>query len=460
MKNDFKKYYQAVKYLESMANLPEPEYLSLKKGRSLFLKRFAYFLKLLGNPHKNLKYIHIGGTSGKGSVATMIQEILTEAGYTTGLYLSPHPTTTIERIKVDRLLIGPDEFADLINQIKPKIDLAYQKSPYGRPSYFEILTALAFLYFKEKKCDYAVLEVGLGGKYDATNIIPRAEATVINLIDYDHTHLLGETLTKIAEEKAAIIKPKTAFFTTGLNHYRVLEILKKTCLKNKAKFNVVNPPKTRYQLQLLGQHQQNNAALAAAVCRHLGVAEAKIKSGLAKVKLSCRTEIIQKNPMIILDGAHNASKMKTTLETIKNLTRSTGSPLGKFEVTLNKAERSRSTLSGTEGLTYQKLYLIIALTKTKNPKTIFKNIQSLAAKVFISRYQSSERKCYPPLELAKKMKLKKPAEIYLDAKTAFNQARKQAGKNDLILVTGSFYLAGELRQHWRNEESLLEERKI
>ena len=94
------------------------------------------------------------------------------------------------------------------------------------------------------------------------------------------------------------------------------------------------------------------------------------------------------------------------------------------------------------------------------PKTIFKNIQSLAAKVFISRYQSSERKCYPPLELAKKMKLKKPAEIYLDAKTAFNQARKQAGKNDLILVTGSFYLAGELRQHWRNEESLLEERKI
>ena len=429
MKNDFEKYYQAVKYLESMANLPEPEYLSLKKGRSLFLKRFAYFLKLLGNPHKNLKYIHIGGTSGKGSVAAMIQEILTEAGYTTGLYLSPHPTTTIERIKVDRLLIGPDEFADLMNRIKPKIDLAYQKSPYGRPSYFEILTALAFLYFKEKKCDYAVLEVGLGGKYDATNIIPRAEATVINLIDYDHTHLLGETLTKIAEEKAAIIKPKTAFFTTGLNHYRVLEILKKTCLKNKAKFNVVNPPKTRYQLQLLGQHQQNNAALAAAVCRHLGVAEAKIKSGLAKVKLSCRTEIIQKNPMIILDGAHNASKMKTTLETIKNLT-------------------------------YQKLYLIIALTKTKNPKTIFKNIQSLAAKVFISRYQSSERKCYPPLELAKKMKLKKPAEIYLDAKTAFNQARKQAGKNDLILVTGSFYLAGELRQHWRNEESLLEERKI
>ena len=429
MKNNFEKYYQAVNYLESMANLPEPDYLSLKRGRSLFLKRFAYFLKLLGNPHQNLKYVHIGGTSGKGSVAAMIQEILTEAGYTTGLYLSPHPTTTIERIKVDRLLIGPDEFADLMNRIKPKIDLAYQKSPYGRPSYFEILTALAFLYFKEKKCDYAVLEVGLGGKYDATNIIPKADATVINLIDYDHTHLLGETLTQITKEKAAIIKPKTAFFTTSLNHHRVLEILKKTGLKNKVKFNAVTPQKTRYQLQLLGQHQQNNAALAAAVCRHLGVAEAKIKSGLAKVKLSCRTEIIQKNPMIILDGAHNASKMKTTLETIKNLT-------------------------------YQKLYLIIALTKTKNPKTIFKNIQSLAAKVFITRYQSSERKCYPPLELAKKMKLKKPAEIYLDAKTAFNQARKQAGKNDLILVTGSFYLAGELRQHWRNEESLLEERKI
>lgn len=425
MPNNFKKYHDAVKYLESIINLPQPNYFVKKKDRDIFIKRLEYFLKLLDNPHKNLKYIHVGGTSGKGSVATMIQSILTEAGYKTGLYTSPHPTTSIERIKINNLLISPGEFADLVEKIKPAIDLACQKSPYGRPSYFEILTVIAFLYFKRKKCDYAVLEVGLGGSYDATNVIPPAEITLINLISYDHTDILGKTLAEIAKEKAGIIKPETIFFTTGQNSKKTLDIFKKTCVKNKAEFNLVKiNKKIEYPLVLLGEHQQKNAQLAANVGEKMGISNNKIKAGLKKTKLPCRLEIVQKNPTVILDSAHNISKMKTTVETIKNLT-------------------------------YDKLYLIIALTYERSGTKVFKEIKSLADHLYITRYQLTLRKCHPPLELAKKIKFKKQVKIFLDPRMALKQAKKLAKKNDLILITGSFYLAGELRKNWQSENTIL-----
>lgn len=429
MKNNFDKYYQAVQYLESIQNLPQADYFVKKTGRSIFLKRLNYFLNLIGNPHQGLKYIHIGGTSGKGSVANMIQSILVETGYKTGLYTSPYPTTSIEKIKVNNQLIDPAEFTRIVDDLKPAIDKTYQKSPLGRPSYFEIFTTIAFIYFKKQKCDYVILEVGLGGRHDATNIIPAPKITVINKIDYDHTEILGKTLREIALEKAAIIKPKTIFFTTSQNNKKVLEIFKKACQKNQAEFNLIKPPKIKYQLSLLGQHQQNNAELAAQVCRKLNAHETKIKTGLKKVKLSCRMEIIKRKPMVILDGAHNVSKIKTTVEAIKNLT-------------------------------YQKLYTIIALTNERNGNQIFKELEKISDYLFITKFNSHHRKCYPPLKLVKKLKTNKPTEIFLDPQMALAKALKLASKDDLILVTGSFYLAGELRKHWRPEEKILKEKKI
>ncbi|OGY45058.1 MAG: hypothetical protein A3J62_01975 [Candidatus Buchananbacteria bacterium RIFCSPHIGHO2_02_FULL_38_8] len=443
MKNNFEKYYQAVKYLESLPNISQPDYMAVptrRDGRSLFLKRFKYFLNLLGNPQKDLKYIHVGGSSGKGSVAMMIHSILTEAGYKSGVYTSPYSTTPIEKIKVGNLLIGPDEFVGILEKIKPAIDKSYQQSPYGRPSWFEIYTAIAIIYFKQKKCDYAVLEVGLGGRYDATNIIPAPVITIINVIDYDHVDLLGKTLTKIALEKAAIIKPKTKFFTTDTNSKKVLKIFKQACKAKKAEFNLVKSPTKKYQLSLLGEHQQKNAEIAKAACRRLGIPENKIRLGLQKAKMPCRIEIIQKNPLVILDGAHNPSKMKTLVETLKNLN-------------LSNHQRVKK-------LTYKKLYLIIALTNERSATQIFKEIQLLADYLFITRYESTLRKCYPPLQLTKKLKSKKPTEIFLDPYMALQKAMKLAKKNDLILVTGSFYLAGELRKYWRSEEKILLERKI
>jgi dihydrofolate synthase/folylpolyglutamate synthase len=429
MNKYFKKYNQAVSYLESIINLDQPDYFKKAKGRSFFLNRFKYFLKILGNPQNNLRFIHVGGTSGKGSVAAMIQSILIQAGYKTGLFTSPFCTTTIEKIKINDLFIAPAEFARLVELIKPSIDRAYKKSPYGRPSYFEIMTALGFLYFKQNHCDYVVLEVGLGGRHDATNIIARAAITVINLIDYDHTDILGQTLSQITREKAAIIKPKTIFFTTAQNRKNVLRILEKTCRIKEAEFNLVPAGQRQYKLAMAGIHQQNNANLAAAVCQRLGLNQVIIRKGLSRAKLPCRFEIIQKKPMIILDGAHNRSKIKTTVGILKNLT-------------------------------YRKLYLIIGLTKERKPQEIFCEIKKLATEIIITRFQTTVKKCYSPLLLAKNINQPGKTKIYLDPNQALDYALKKAKSHDSILVTGSLYLAGELRSRWQSERQILKKRKI
>ncbi|NUM25714.1 MAG: bifunctional folylpolyglutamate synthase/dihydrofolate synthase [Candidatus Buchananbacteria bacterium] len=429
MKNNFEKYFSAVQYLESITNISQDDYFVKKGGRSIFLKRTKYLLNVLGNPQKGLKYIHVGGTSGKGSVSNMIQSILVAAGNTTGLFTSPFPTTSIEKIKVNNRLISPDEFAALVEKIKPAIDQTYLKSRYGRPSYFEIFTAIGFLYFKEKKCEYVVLEVGLGGRHDATNIIDSPAVTVINKIGFDHTEILGNDIKSITREKAAIIKPKTKLFTVAYNAPEALKIISQACKKQKAYFNLVDAPAKRYPLKLLGQHQQYNAELAAQVARTLGISDRHISTGLKNVTMSCRTEIIQKNPLVILDGAHNESKIKTTLEIIKHLT-------------------------------YKKLYLIIALTKERNPKEVFGEISKHAHKIFITRQLSLHRKAYPPKKLGDALKCPKKIKVFLDPQMALESALSQATKNDLVLVTGSFYLAGQLRKNWRSEQQILKERKI
>ncbi len=429
MINKFEKYHQAVDYLESIPIRSKADYFTKKTGRSLFLKRFAYFLDLLSNPQSDLKFIHISGSSGKGSVAYMIKEILTEAGFNTGLYTSPHCTTTIERIKTGGLFISPDEFAKMVKDLKPKIDYCTKNSPFGRPSYFEVMTAIAFLYFKKKKCDYVVLEVGLGGSFDATNIIKRPEITIINLIDHDHVNILGKKLTTIAKEKSAIIKPGTTVFTTASNTKPVIGVLKKACRRQKVKLHIIGPPKQEYKIPLLGKHQQRNAELASQVCQKLGVSKNKIIAGLKKVKMPCRFEIIRKNPMIILDGAHNFSKINSTVETLKNLT-------------------------------YENLYLIIALTKERNPKKVFRNLLPLSKRIFVTSFKSEPKRKYPPQKLAKDLMTKKKTKISSNSTKALTEALKDATNKDIVLITGSLYLAGEIRNHFIKEETILNKRKI
>ena len=158
---------------------------------SIYIKRMRWFLDLLGNPEKDFKYIHITGTAGKGSVSTMLQDRMVRSGKRTGLFTSPFVTTSIEKIQVDELYIDPVEFADIVDGMKPMIDRAFAECPYGGPSYFERFLAIALVYFRKQKCEWVVLEVGCGGRHDATNVIPAPVVSAITNIDYDRLIMIN-----------------------------------------------------------------------------------------------------------------------------------------------------------------------------------------------------------------------------------------------------------------------------
>lgn len=390
---DFSRYYNAVRYLEGLSNIASShDYMGKRfHDPTIYIKRMRWFLDALGNPEKNFKYIHITGTAGKGTVASMIHRSLIMDHKKAGLFTSPFVTTSIEKIQIGEQYIAPDEFADIVDEIKPAIDRAFRECPYGAPSYFERFLAIAMVYFKKQKCEWVVLEVGCGGRYDATNIIDAPVVSAITNIDYDHTHILGKTLTKIARDKAGIIKKGSRFFTTE-RRPRLRKIIENICHEQGARFTYVN-----------GGNQE--------------LVEAMGFSAKA-VQLPARFEIMQKNPMVIIDGAHNRAKMRYTAELLKKLS-------------------------------YRNLHLVVALAANKE-RDILETLP--VGIVYPTRFQNPERSCMSPA------KLYPDAKIYSDPRQALEEALTSAKSDDAILVTGSFYLAGELRRRWYPEEFILEHR--
>ncbi len=419
----FTRYYEAIAYLEGLGNLPiRGDYITDRSNLSLYLKRMRYFLSLVGNPDYGIKFIHVTGTAGKGSVTNMLHEVLLASGKNIGSFTSPFVTTTIEKIRVGELYIPPNEFADIIDELKPSIDHAYIKAPYGRPSYFEICQAIAFVYFKKKKCEWVVLEVGCGGRYDSTNVIEKPIVTAITNIDYDHRELIGDTLKEIAYEKAGIIKKDSVFFTSE-QRPSLLGMFKKICRENGASFNLI-PNKKSYR--------ETNEALVSSISQFLKIGDENIRQGISRSHLQCRFEAVQKNPLVILDGAHNRVKVKSTLDNLKKIK-------------------------------YKKLFLIIGMADNKEHLSILSQIIPHADHIYFTRFQVKDRKCAHPKELfvksKKYFKKKSVTEITLYSKSALDKALEKANKDDLVLVVGSFFLAGELRKNWYSEEFILEKRK-
>lgn len=416
----FSSYFEAVSFLEGLYNLPAVgSYMTDRNHTGKYLQRMRYFLNLLGNPDRGIKYIHVTGTAGKGTVTNTLHEVLFQAGKKVGSFTSPFVTTTIEKIKVGDQYISPDKFVSILNDIKPHIDYAYMHGPYGRPSYFEILIAIGFLYFKKTKCEWVVLEVGCGGRFDATNVIEKPIVTAITNIDYDHTELIGKTLTKIAYEKGGIIKPGSTFFTTEQRPH-ILQIFRNIAKKIPS---VYLPHQKTYQ--------EYNNSLVRSITRHIGIEEQYTEKGIVEAKLQCRFEQVQQNPTIILDGAHNRSKI-------------------------------RSTVSNLQNLTYSKLHLIIGIGDSKNSTDILKEIIPHADHIYVTRFQIKDRKCAHPKELfALANKYKKPGAVVhtsLDPNTMLDKAIDESKKEDAILITGSFFLAGELRKRWYPEHTILKHR--
>lgn len=323
-----------------MDYLQSREYLNglSAKGSVLGLSRMRALLELLGNPQNELKFIHISGTNGKGSVLAYLSTILTGASYRTGRYISPTLFSYRERIQVDEKVIEKESLAVHVTAIAEAIEKMQAKGE-DIPTLFEAETAMAFLFFKEKQCDIVVLETGLGGTQDATNVINTPVLEIITSISMDHTAILGDTLEKIAAEKAGIIKPDT-IVVSAAQQPEAEKVITKTCRERNCTCQIVSLLDIRdiccgYERQsfsyrswnnvvisLAGSYQIQNAALALEAVTALrktgfSLSDRQVYDGLLNTRWRGRFTVIQKNPTVIMDGAHNPAAAKELQSSLK-----------------------------------------------------------------------------------------------------------------------------------------------
>ncbi len=300
---------------------------TLKFGVKLGLKNITVLLDLMGNPHKNLNFVHIAGTNGKGSTAAFISSILKEAGYRVGTFTSPYLERFTERIKVDDSEISESDVARITEFVRGKVNAMIELG-YNHPTEFEIVTALGMQYFYEKKCDVVVLEVGLGGRFDSTNVIDSSLVSVITAIGYDHMNILGNTLSEIAFEKAGIIKPSGEVVMYPQPR-EAEEVIEDVCAQRGATLHKVDFDSAKIvnwsvdgqvfhydklrnlKIALIGRHQVRNAVMAVEACRIISqkgytISEDAVRRGLEKARWPGRMEILKKEPIFMIDGAHNA----------------------------------------------------------------------------------------------------------------------------------------------------------
>ncbi len=422
-------YQEALDYINSLNPSSRKDYLSIG------LERMKSFLNLLDNPQNKFKSIHVAGTAGKGSTSSILSHILVESGYKTGLHLSPHLEDIRERMQINNKLIEEEKFVKLVNQIIPAVEKI-------NPSYFETLTALAFLHFVNEKVDYAVIEVGLGGTLDATNII-KPDSTILTNVDLDHTEILGKTIEKIAKDKVGIIKNNIPVIT-AINQPSIISIvsekaketnsslllldkdfsykIKESNLKGSI-FNLKIKNKKLKDLFIKspGEYQVLNASVAISCLLNLNlekVNEKNIRKALEDFKMPARFEIINSIPLTILDGAHSPIKMQTFLSSLTHL------------------------------FPDRKITFILALKKGKDIENIVEPINRLAKKVYITTFGMNtdfgKQHSYTPKEIAQFIKT--DYELITNPLEALKQSIKESNSQDIICITGSLYLAGELRK--------------
>ncbi|MFH1382868.1 MAG: folylpolyglutamate synthase/dihydrofolate synthase family protein [Chloroflexota bacterium] len=433
------RYQQALDYIYSFVDYErEPR---LRDAVNYDLRRMDELLARLGNPHLAAKSVHIAGTKGKGSTAAMMASVLIASGYRTGLYTSPHLHTFNERIRVDDELISDEEVTALTDRLRPEVKTVNDKATYGKLTTFELITALGFAYFQLKKADFQVIEVGLGGRLDATNVIP-SEVSVITSISYDHMEVLGNTLTEIATEKAGIIKPNSIVVTSPQvdEAARVFEL---TCRDKHAELIKVGRDVTwerlgfdmeqqsvrvkgrlgSYDLSipLLGQHQLENAATAVAALEVLmqkgyHISGESMMKGLAHVNWPGRLQVLRRQPLLVVDGAHNP----------------------------DSARRLRQALE--QYFHFDRAILIVGTSSDKDIPGIVAELAPLFHQAIITR-STHPRALATARLISEFTKRGIQAEAADDISIALRLALARAGKHDLICVTGSlFVVAGAIEQ--------------
>ncbi len=415
------------------------------------LDRVERLLSQAGNPHRGLAAVHVAGTKGKGSTAAMIARFLSEAGLKVGLFSSPHLIHLEERIKVNGEMVGKDEVRRLLGRLRHYIVKERQRDLLLAPTFFEIVTALALMYFRDMGVDWAVLEVGMGGRLDATNVI-RPRVSVITGIGFDHMDKLGETLGQIAGEKAGIIKEGVPVVSSPQPH-EALEAIEKKCSENGARLYLVGRDieilglkglaldglvcgiKTwkrvynNMRLPLLGDHQAENLASATGavevLAEHGGIPwdETVAVKALRGLQCPARIEAVSKRPLVILDAAHNVSSMHALVDTLR------------------------------KAVSFDRLILVLGLSMDKDLEGIFEEIVPMAHKVVLTA--ADLPRSVPPRLLAERMGayLRKGGECLVadDPREALKQAKELARPEDCICITGSFYLAGKIKELLESE---------
>lgn len=422
-------------YKEALAYINDKN----KFGSRLGLDSIRELMNNLENPQEKLKFIHVAGTNGKGSTSSYLSNMILEAGYKVGLFTSPYLERFNERIQINRENIPDKDLAHITEKVKKAADRMVENG-LDHPTTFEIVTAISFVYFYEQNVDYVVLEVGLGGRFDSTNIISKSLASVITTIDFDHINELGDTLEKIAYQKAGIIKENGLVISYDQKR-EALDTIKEVSNEMKASLyisreeNVIVKEETEFgslfdykfgdfsykdiKISMLGHYQVYNAALALTtilVLREKNLIEIKdedIYNGLYKTKWKGRLEVIKRNPTFLIDGAHN-------VQGIKNLSKT----LGLFK--------------------YNKLILGVSILKDKDVDKMLASLIPLADKIVATEVKMPRK--LPAEELAKKIK-KYNKEIYIkdEIKEAVDEAIRLANEDDLIVFAGSLYMIGDVR---------------
>ena len=395
-------------YGEAVRSLEKREFFGIKLG----LENIKRLCELLDNPHEKYQVIHIAGTNGKGSVAAMCSSILHASGMKTGLYTSPHLQTIRERIQVNGSLISQRDFAEAFCRVKEASDIMKKNGMIV--TYFEFTTAMAFFHFKEVGCDAAVIETGMGGRLDATNVV-NSKISVITSIDLEHCQHLGRTKEKVAFEKSGIIKEGNVV-VVGESDETLQNQFADTCKKKRAKL-ILAEKKYGDEIGLLGEHQRKNASMAASACLSFGTDKAAVRKGIANVKWPGRLEVIQKNPKVILDGAHNPGAVRSIANYLAGLDR---------EITL-----------------------VLGISDDKESKEMISAISPVAKKIILTSAAYRGKDCGQLLEEMKHFKGR--IETVSDVKNAVKKAIKDSAE-ELIVVTGSLFVVGEARGLWFPDE--------
>jgi dihydrofolate synthase/folylpolyglutamate synthase len=400
-------------------------------GIILGLDTIKRILNALGNPQNDFKSIHVAGTNGKGSVASALSAILLESGYRVGLYTSPHLVRFNERIRINNHQISNEDVVKTYQAVK--------RVHHGRrsPTFFEFTTAMALYQFSRQKVDWAVVETGMGGRYDATNVI-RPTITIITNVSLEHRQYLGNTLAAITREKAGIIKNRTPLIT-AVRQSKAQSIIRQVARKKSAPVYTLRKNfKTRrnrpgefsyygientwphMQTALLGDHQIENAALALAASELLIKSGAKIildniQKGLKKMRWPGRLEIVSEHPLIILDGAHNLIAARN---------------LAKFL---------------SENLVHRRITLVVGILDDKPYESMLKSLLPVCSRAIITRAKT-ERALDPQRLYSTALKVISDVSIVPDVAAAFRQAIKTARPNEVICVAGSLYVVGEAKE--------------